>query len=377
MSGPRLILSGRMIRSSLSSDTVERDGLMSDIYISKESFPAAVKRLMAGYRVYGPVFQGLYHEFVELMAAEDADLGFSNTRLSPKGLFHPHSERMFQFSLAKDDPEAGILSETPKDFSDRIVLGIRPCDAKAFQLDDKNFDTSSYRDPWWVKRRESTILVGLACNDPCSTCFCTSMGTGPFDPSGLDVLLVDLGDGYSVQGITDKGEGVLGGMSEGNGLPGDAADRMKNLKKTAEASLGALSGVESIGRRDMNELFTASFWDEVQFACINCGTCTFVCPTCWCFDIQDEVYKDQGDRIRIWDSCMFPLFTFHGSGHNPRAQKLQRVRQRFMHKLKYFQDKYQSGAACVGCGRCVRACPVNIDIRRVMQLMSATCVCPA
>ncbi|RLB09653.1 MAG: 4Fe-4S ferredoxin, partial [Deltaproteobacteria bacterium] len=100
----------------------------------------------------------------------------------------------------------------------------------------------------------------------------------------------------------------------------------------------------------------------------------FVCPTCWCFDIQDEVYKNEGDRLRNWDSCMFPIFTLHGSGHNPRAQKLQRVRQRFMHKLKYYVDKYGNGVACVGCGRCVVSCPVNIDIRRVIEIM-ATDVC--
>jgi sulfhydrogenase subunit beta (sulfur reductase) len=353
---------------------------MSDIYISKEKFPASINMLMSSYRIFGPVRDDRSHELnelKELKAAEDADLQYRNTRLSPKGLFHPQSERMFQFSLAKDDPDAGILKEAPKDFSDRIILGIRPCDAKAFQLDDKNFDTATYRDPWWVKRRESTILVGLACNNPCSTCFCTSVGTGPFDPSGLDVLLVDIGEGYTVQGITDKGKSLVAGMDGGGPLPGGAADRMAELKKSAEASLGKLFDVEEIARRDMSELFNASFWDEVQFACINCGTCTFVCPTCWCFDIQDEVYENEGERLRLWDSCMFPLFTYHGSGHNPRAQKLQRVRQRFMHKLKYYPDKYNGGAACVGCGRCVRACPVNIDIRRVVQLMTATCVCPA
>jgi sulfhydrogenase subunit beta (sulfur reductase) len=108
----------------------------------------------------------------------------------------------------------------------------------------------------------------------------------------------------------------------------------------------------------------------VAFACINCGTCTFLCPTCWCFDIQDEVHRSDGDRIRNWDSCMFPLFTLHASGHNPRSEKVQRVRQRFMHKLKYYVDKYDNGVACVGCGRCVKHCPVNIDIREVFKLMN-------
>jgi sulfhydrogenase subunit beta (sulfur reductase) len=350
---------------------------MSDKCISKEKFPAIINQLLSRYRVFGPIFQGQYHEFAELKAGGDADLAYRNTRLSPKGLFHPHSEKMFHFSLAKDDPKAGILREVAKDFSDRVILGIRPCDARAFQLDDKNFDTSTYRDPWWVRRRESTILVGLACNDPCNTCFCTSVGTGPFDSSGLDLLLVDLGGDYAIQIITDRGRKALDGVDVGEDLSAEAAGRISDLKKSAEASLSALFNVDTIAAKDMTELFNGSFWDEVQFACINCGTCTYLCPTCWCFDIQDEVYQERGERIRIWDSCMFPLFTLHGSGHNPRAQKLQRVRQRFMHKLKYYQDKYKCGAACVGCGRCVQFCPVNIDIRQVAQLMSASCICPA
>ena len=120
----------------------------------------------------------------------------------------------------------------------------------------------------------------------------------------------------------------------------------------------------------INELFEAPFWDDVGFACINCGTCTYLCPTCWCFDIQDEVLGTQGDRIRNWDSCMFPLFTLHGSGHNPRDKKVQRVRQRFMHKLKYYVDKYNNGVQCSGCGRCVRYCPVNIDIQAFLKLIA-------
>jgi sulfhydrogenase subunit beta (sulfur reductase) len=350
---------------------------MTEIYIAKDKLPATIGKLMNEQRVYGPVFEGQYHEFVELKAADEIDLAYQNTRLSPKGLFHPHSERMCQFSLAKDDPEAGIVKEAPKDYSPRIILGIRPCDAKAFRLDDANFDTPTIKDPWWTKRRATTTLVGLGCNQPCRSCFCTSVGTGPFDPSGLDALLTDVGDGFLLQAFTEKGENLARNVPDGEPVAPAAREKAEALKQSAEAQLGIQFDPKAIAEKDMLELFNASFWDEVQFSCINCGTCTFLCPTCWCFDIQDEVCEAQGDRIRIWDSCMFPLFTLHGSGHNPRNLKLQRVRQRFMHKLKYYQDKYQNGVACVGCGRCVKSCPVNIDIREVARLMSATCVCPA
>ncbi len=304
-------------------------------------------------------------------------MGFQNTRLSPKELFHPQSERMFHFSLDKNDPDAGIVKEVQKDYSPRVILGIRPCDAKAFRLDDVNFDTETIKDPWWVRRRAATTLVGLACNQPCSTCFCSAVGTGPFDASTLDVMLVDVGDGYVAGAVTEKGGELLAGLDEARSVPAQAAEKAEVLKKSAEAAITTRLDVESVAGKNMLELFNDPLWDEVQFACINCGTCTFLCPTCWCFDIQDEVCDNQGDRIRLWDSCMFPLFTLHGSGHNPRSQKLQRVRQRFMHKLKYYQDKYHGGVACVGCGRCVKFCPVNIDIREVARLMSTSCACPA
>ena len=350
---------------------------MMEIYIAKEKFPGLIEKLMGQHRVFGPVFQGEYHEFVELSASDAIDLDYQNTRLSPKGLFHPHSERMFQYSLAKGDPEAGIVKEAPKDYSPRVILGIRPCDAKAFRLDDANFDTTTIKDPWWTKRRAGTTLVGLACNAPCRSCFCTSVGTGPFDPAGLDALLTDVGTGFVLQAVTDKGKELVNSVAGGEPVTPAAAETVTQLKKAAEAQLSTQFDPKAIAEKDMLELFNASFWDEVAFSCINCGTCTFLCPTCWCFDIQDEVCEDQGDRLRLWDSCMFPLFTLHGSGHNPRNVKLQRVRQRFMHKLKYYQDKYKDGVACVGCGRCVKFCPVNIDIREVARLMSATCVCPA
>jgi sulfhydrogenase subunit beta (sulfur reductase) len=349
---------------------------MTEIYLPKESLVAVVGQLMAGARVYGPVWQGQYHEFAALGQAAALDLNYRNTRLSPKALFEPHSEKMFAYSLAKDDPQAGILREAPKDHGPRVVLGIRPCDARAFQLVDVNFDTAEYQDPWWVERRAHTTLVGLACNQPCSACFCTTVGTGPFDCTGLDAMLVDLGAGYLLQAVSAKGEELVAGIDGSAPPPADAATRVAALQKAAEATLPTQFHPEQLAGKDMKELFNAAFWDEVQFSCINCGTCTFLCPTCWCFDVQDEVYKDQGNRIRIWDSCMFPLFTYHGSGHNPRSQKLQRVRQRFMHKLKYYVDKYGNGVACVGCGRCVQHCPVNIDIRRVAGMMTASCVCP-
>jgi len=141
-------------------------------------------------------------------------------------------------------------------------------------------------------------------------------------------------------------------------------------KSAAEDKISATIETDRLASLDTLALHGADIWEDIAFSCINCGTCTFVCPTCWCFDIQDEAYGKKGARMRNWDSCMFPIFTVHTTGHNPRDTKTARLRQRFMHKLKYFVDKYQKGIMCVGCGRCVRQCPVNIDIRKVSQIMN-------
>ena len=338
--------------------------------IKKTVLADFVDRLMRKHRVYAPVRQQDMTNFQEISTANQVDLSFANTTLSPKSLILPQSEAMFEFNLDRTAEQAGILHEIETDHFPRIIFGIRPCDARAFHLLDLNFNTPSHRDPWWVKRRQITTLVGLGCNTPCPTCFCTSVGSGPFATEGLDLLLIDLQEELVIQVITEKGLGLLNDLEVEAEASVAKKEVVAALQESSLQSIKSVVSTEGLKQHDANALFNADFWEEVQFACINCGVCTFVCPTCWCFDIQDEVLKDNGLRLRNWDSCMFPLFTLHGSGHNPRGQKLQRVRQRFMHKLKYFPDKYHNGVACVGCGRCVQQCPVNIDIRQVFLLMN-------
>jgi sulfhydrogenase subunit beta (sulfur reductase) len=343
---------------------------MTDKIFGKEEWMEELKGLMDAYTLFVPVKDGDFHAFMPLSGERTPDFSFQNTRLSPKSVIYPQSERLFEYSLDKAEAEAHILKESPKDFPPKAIVGIRPCDAHAFQIVKRNFDNSEYRDPWWVRHFESTTLVGLGCNDPCSTCFCTAVGGGPFHKEGLDAIAFDLGDRYLIKGVTDKGEAFLAKMN--GGKPPDEAVLKEAETLVTAASKKATSSphTDQLKGKKTNDLFNAPFWEEVAFGCLNCGTCTYLCPTCWCFDIQDEVSGKEGDRMRNWDSCMFPLFTLHGSGHNPRDAKVQRVRQRFMHKLKYYVDKYDNGVQCSGCGRCVRYCPVNIDIRDVCERMN-------
>jgi len=337
----------------------------------KEEWVEALRALEEQYRIYVPVKEGDFHVFRSLDRDAEPDFGYQNTRLSPKSLIFPQSERMFEYSLERDEEDAGIVKEASKRYVDQAIVGIRPCDAHAFELVGVNFDNPEYRDPWWVNRFESTVLVGLGCNDPCETCFCTSVGGGPFSERGLDALLYDLGDRFLLKGLRERGDEFMKRIKGGKKAQAADLEEAEEIASEAPGKISSQVPTDRLAEKDARELFEAPFWEHVAFSCIGCGTCTFLCPTCWCFDIQDEVAGVQGDRIRNWDSCMFPLFTLHGSGHDPRALKFQRVRQRFMHKLKYYGDKYQNGVLCSGCGRCIRSCPVNIDIREVCRLMDS------
>ena len=351
---------------------------MKVVKIDKKKWGEGIEKLKSAYRLFGPLKEKDAYEFKPLEKGETPDLSGLNTRMSAKSLIYPQTEAMFTYTLDPDDKDHDVLKPAEKDYSPRAVIGIRPCDADAFLLVQRNFDTPEYKDPYWINAYEATTFVGMACESPCSTCFCTSAGSGPFSEAGLDVLVVDTQDEFIVKSTTEKGDALIAAAGwNGDIDAGEAEKEIAPLKQAAEQKISTAIETDGLKTKPTMAIYEAPFWDDVAFACINCGTCTFVCPTCWCFDIQDETHKTAGVRMRNWDSCMFPLFTHHGSGHNPRGEKVQRVRQRFMHKLKYYVEKYDDGIQCVGCGRCIRACPVNIDIRKVCDLMNsvddATC----
>jgi ferredoxin len=344
---------------------------MKTVKIDKKSLSADLDRLRETYRLFGPVKGPQYYDFQLLGPGQTPDLDFLNTRMSAKSLVYPQSEVMFDYSLDESQEDHHIMKESAQDYSPRAVIGIRPCDVKGYLLVKRNFDTPDFKDPYWVRNFGATTLVGYGCDEPCSSCFCTSAGSGPFHEEGLDVLLIDTGDSFLAKILSEKGEKLAAAAGWDKRVADGAEQQIDARRQAAEAKLSALVETDRLAAQNSLDLYDAPFWEDVSFSCINCGTCTYVCPTCWCFDIQDEVRGKKGKRLRIWDSCMYPLFTLHGSGHNPRGTKLQRVRQRFMHKLKYYVDKYDDGIQCSGCGRCVRLCPVNIDIRRVARLMNS------
>jgi ferredoxin len=343
---------------------------MKVLHIDRASWDKGVAKSGETYLLTGPVKEKEFHVFKDLEKGELPDMSYVETRMSPKSIVFPKSEVMLTFSTDPKDDDCNILKETPKSYPKRAVIGIRPYDAWSFELVKMNFDTDEYKDPYWINAYNACTFIGLAINEPSITDFSTSCGTGPFDEKGLDVLLVDMGNGYYAKVLTDKGQAWATSAGFATEAPSDALEKIEAMKTSAEAKIVSKVKFDKISQKTVLELFDADHWEDTAFGCINCGTCTYACPTCWCFDIQDENYGTKGVRIKNWDSCMTGLFTLHGSGHNPREYPYQRTRQRFMHKLKYFTDKYAQGIMCVGCGRCIKQCPANIDIREVCNKMN-------
>ncbi len=282
-----------------------------------------------------------------------------------KNFLFPQPETLLEFSVVPTDPECCLTKEPSKDGERKnVVFGVRPCDARSILLNGM----ACKADPYYRSNMEKNAIISLSCSTVCSTCFCSETGGSPMGTEGSDVSLSEVDGGFIARAVTDRGKELLS-LAVPFGSEATDADisALESLESEVRAGSADISQPEEkLKAKDLMELYNAPFWQELADRCINCGTCTFLCPTCYCFDIQDETLRGNGRRIRCQDSCMFPLFTLHASGHNPRGQKIQRVRNRFMHKMKYFPDRF-GPLSCVGCGRCVRDCPVNIDIREVMR----------
>ncbi|MBW2307031.1 MAG: 4Fe-4S dicluster domain-containing protein [Deltaproteobacteria bacterium] len=308
-------------------------------------------RLVAGRPLFGPVGE-----------VEQIDPGHVNTLNPAKVRFFPHTETILRFRKEKE----GIFFEPPpREDAKALLFGVRPCDARSFVMLDKLFLEGEYRDPYYAEKRENSLVVGIGCNLPLRSCFCTSVGGGPFGTEGLDVLLTDLGDEYLAEACTAGGEELLGTVPRARDCGESDTRRRQELEAACRSRMDPVDLLEGVKTR-LDSLYDNPFWDTLFLKCIACGNCTYHCPTCHCFDIVEEAGEEGGRRLRNWDSCMYPLFTLHASGHNPRPTGKERWRQRLMHKFRYYVENF-GVSACVGCGRCIINCPVNMDIRRILM----------
>ncbi len=331
---------------------------MSAMLLNKDKWPEFVGKLSG--KVWVPkVEEGEAIRFGPLSGEESKLPEYCNTRVPPKEIVFPETETLYCFQADEHEMTAPEIDER------KIIIGIRPCDARAMKIVEKLFRWD-VDDPYYLKHRELVTLVGLACNAPGLNCFCTSVGGGPASTEGLDIIMFDLEDRYLLETITEKGEALL---KEVEGLLEEAGqDVLAQKEKLIEAAENKISrSVDTEGIAEgLPGLWEDPLWKRVSASCLGCGTCTYLCPTCHCFDIQDETEGFEARRYRTWDSCMFEEYTRHASGHNPRPTRRERTRNRINHKYSYYVDKFDL-IACVGCGRCINYCPVNIDIVEILR----------
>ena len=287
--------------------------------------------------------------------------GYSNTTVPAKELMFPETETLFRYRLGSTDIEPKV----PEGEARRVVIGIRPCDAQAHSIVDRLWEWD-WTDPYYRYRRAATTLVGLGCAEPSANCFCPSLGGGPASGENVDTLLFDLGDTFYLKTLTEKGDELAGALSGVLEAAGDA--EKKAAEAQAEEALAKIKrsiATEGIAER-LPSLYDHPFWEQFSDRCLGCGICTYLCPTCHCFDIQDESEGFEARRARMWDTCMFAEYTLHASGHNPRPTRKERTRNRVSHKYSYYPKNFEV-IACVGCGRCIDNCPVNIDILDILE----------
>ncbi len=286
-----------------------------------------------------------------------------NTVRSPKDFFFPQVEDLMRFKTEGKTVEITDIREESEDF---VIFGIRACDVRSFDILDRVF-LSDPVDSFYASRRKHGIIVSLACTRPSETCFCTAFGIDPSSPEG-DVTLWKEEKELYMKANTEKGEKLLSlieDLTEECTEEAVEAQKERIGKIMAKLPLADLS-TDSFGGGKTKEFFDRPEWEELSETCLGCGTCTFVCPTCQCYDIKDFNTGSGVIRYRCWDSCMYSEFTKMAHGNNRLTQK-ERFRQRFMHKLVYYPENNDGIFSCVGCGRCLSRCPISMNIVKVMK----------
>ncbi|MDN5347433.1 MAG: hypothetical protein PWP65_997 [Clostridia bacterium] len=326
--------------------------------LDKDGIAEFAENLAERYLVFGPVAKGSEYVFAPVGKGEVLELNYHTTILPPKKLLHQPFEVLFSFH--EDGIQENIV-EQPK----QIIFGIHPCDVHAIQILDKAYSVE-YEDPYYMNKRKNTLIIALNCSEPAETCFCQSLGTGPFLKDGYDLLLTDIGEAYLVEVGSEAGMELVEAV---------------NLRPAARVALVEKQKVYENARRKfrkrlltqgLHELLESNFrhpiWEKLKEECLACGSCTMVCPTCFCYNVVDklDLSLKSGKRTREWDSCMLLEYAQVALGHNFRKDRDARVKQRIYHKLLYYEPQFGT-LGCVGCGRCIKTCVKKIDITDVVS----------
>lgn len=312
--------------------------------------------------LYLPIKQSGALNFAKFENGAEVDILSLQTVKSPKDFFFPQSEDMMSF---KTDGKNIEIKDARKEVDTFVLFGVRACDLKSFEVLDKVFLAEPV-DTMYQNKRENGIIFTLACNNPHASCFCKNFGIDASSPMG-DVECHLVNDYLYLDAKTEKGSAILEKLTLLEDADVKAVEENKvAIKEKIEKLPFTNLDLSVFKGENLMPLFNRPEWDELSKACLGCGTCTFVCPTCQCFDIRDFKTNSGVKRFRCWDSCMYSEFT-KMAAENPRTTQLQRFRQRFMHKLVYYPSKNDGLYSCVGCGRCVKKCPQSLNIVKVIK----------
>ena len=292
---------------------------------------------------------------------ETVRLDTLKTVKSAKDAFFPQVEEMVRFHMDGKKIEIDPVQVMEEEF---VLFGVRACDARSFELLDRVF-LSEPADPFYAARRQHGTVVTLACHEPEENCFCSNFGIDAADPAG-DVTAWLVGEEIFFRANTEKGEALIEELEDTDSdAVAEEQEKIRAIVKKLPLSNLDLKGFDG---EHLMEKFNDPRWASLSEACLGCGTCTFVCPTCQCYDVRDFDTGNGIQRYRCWDSCMYSDFTLMAHGTN-RPTQVERFRQRFMHKLVYFPANNEGLYSCVGCGRCLAKCPQGLHIVKVIKTL--------
>jgi len=333
-------------------------------YISGGNLFRLLDALKSDYEVFVPAKKG-EHLFYKKYEAPDEDIVIGGVRT-----FEP--VKAF-FSKAREVVAEGFKPDTPhaqdKPFA---IVGVKACDIKGFKVQDHVFLNHDCEDPFYIKNRRDNLIISADCTRAIKTCFCLAVGIKPYPEDNFDINLSRTEGGFIVESGSEKGKALIEKhkalFEEANsGQQQSKEEQRSRVTKEVEESIKQENVPDQSKYKGIIERnFDSKIWEEEANACVECGACNTICPTCHCFLLYDQKDEKKMERLRIWDSCMIKDFARVAGGHNPRAKLWMRLRNRFEKKFDYF-PKVADIYACTGCGRCISACPAKIDIRKVLE----------